>query len=109
MFPVTSVLYGETHIINDKWLIEYELGLALPALATGKLGVGMKLNDIKFIAGVRPFPFNIFYQMAFETSRKGDLIMSFEFSPLGHNSAWALNSSGNINVGHSWNINSRGR
>ena len=45
-FPGTSVLWGRTHINDNNFIFEYEAGLALPSIVTGKLGIGKKFNKI---------------------------------------------------------------
>lgn len=54
-FPGTSVLFGET-TANDGLVTEYQIGLALPSILTGKLAVGGGNLDKNIMFACRPWP-----------------------------------------------------
>ena len=104
IFPGTSVLWGRTYVNENNLIFEYEVGLALPSLVTGKLGIGKKFNTTKVIVGVRPFPFNFFLQSSFTNGKKGYWIASIEFNPLDSNTSLSFGSKAILNFGYRWNI-----
>lgn len=104
IFPGTSVLWGKTYINENNLIFEYEMGLALPSLLTGKLGIGKKFNNTKVIVGVRPFPFNFFLQSSFTCGKKGYWITSIEFNPLYSDNSISFGSKAILNFGYRWNI-----
>lgn len=104
IFPGTSVLWGKTYINENNLIFEYEMGLALPSLLTGKLGIGKKFNNTKVIVGVRPFPFNFFLQSSFTSGKKGYWITSIEFNPLYSDNSISFGSKAILNFGYRWNI-----
>jgi hypothetical protein len=104
LFPGSSVLFGRTIINENNLIFEYEAGLALPSLITGKLGIGKKFNNTKVIVGARPFPFNLYLQSSFAEEKKGYWITSVEFNPLGSDQSISLASKAILNFGYRWNI-----
>tara|TARA_B100000768_G_C11152317_1_gene320846 strand:- start:211 stop:621 length:411 start_codon:yes stop_codon:yes gene_type:complete len=62
IFPGTSFLWGKTIHFSSNFLIDYEYGLALPTLFTGKIGCGIGNENNSLIAGVRPFPPSLYLQ-----------------------------------------------
>ncbi len=98
-FPGASALWGTTFINQENLIFEYEVGFAFPTLVTGKIGVGKRFNDTNIILGVRPWPFNLYLQTSFSSTKDKSWIASIEGNPLGE-----LISIGNINVGYRWNI-----
>ena len=103
--PGTSVLFGGTHINTNNFIFEYEVGLALPSIVTGKLGIGRRFNKTDVIVGVRPFPFNLYLQSSFANKQKGYWISSVEFNPL-YNTETPLSfgSTAILNFGYRWNL-----
>ncbi len=113
VFPGTSILWGQRFITENKFVFEYELGLAFPTIATGKIGIGVDLGPINVTAGLRPFPLNTYFQIAQSNGRRGNFLISFELSPAplfentlhdSYNGA-SFYSRGNINIGYRWNLN----
>lgn len=104
-FPGTSVLWGRTHTYENNLIFEYEVGMALPSVVTGKLGIGKKFNTTKVIVGVRPFPFNLYLQSSFTNKKKGYWIASIEYNPLNIDTGVSLASKAILNFGYRWNIN----
>ena len=98
-FPGGSALWGTTYVNQENLIFEYEVGFAFPTLVTGKIGVGKRFNDTNIIFGVRPWPFNLYLQTSFSSTKDKSWIASIEGNPLGE-----LISIGNINVGYRWNI-----
>ena len=98
-FPGGSALWGTTYVNQENLIFEYEVGFAFPTLVTGKIGVGKRFNDTNIILGVRPWPFNLYLQTSFSSTKDKSWIASIEGNPLGE-----LISIGNINVGYRWNI-----
>ena len=105
VFPGTSVLWGRTHTYENNLIFEYEVGMALPSVVTGKLGIGKKFNTTKVIVGVRPFPFNLYLQSSFTNKKKGYWIASIEYNPLNRDTGVSLASKAILNFGYRWNIN----
>jgi len=102
--PGTSLLYGVTFINENNFIIEAEAGLAFPSVATAKVGVGKKINNMKNIVGVRPFPFNIYFQTSFPAREKGYWIASMEFNPLDNKHFLSVESRAILNFGYRWNL-----
>ena len=102
VFPGTSVLWGKTYINENNFIVEYEVGFALPSLATGKVGIGKQFNTTKVILGVRPFPFNLFLQSSFTNGKKGYWIASVEYNPMDPDSGISFGSRTIFNVGYRW-------
>ena len=98
-FPGGSVLWGTTFINQDNFIFEYEVGFAFPTLVTGKIGVGKRFNNTNVIIGVRPWPFNLYLQTSFSSTKDKSWIASIEGNPL--REGFTI---GNINVGYRWNI-----
>ncbi|MFM6947244.1 MAG: hypothetical protein ACKOWW_08905, partial [Flavobacteriales bacterium] len=55
-FPGISFLVGQQKFLAPQTFLEYQVGLALPSIATAKVGVGYQGEGIGFSAGVRIFP-----------------------------------------------------
>ena len=104
IFPGTSVLWGKTYINENNFVFEYELGIALPSIVTGKLGIGKRFNNTKVLVGVRPFPFNFFAQSSFTNGKKGYWIASIEYNPLDYNATMSFGSKAILNLGYRWNV-----
>ena len=109
IFPGTSVLWGRTYINENNFIFEYEAGLALPTIVTGKLGIGKIFPNNKIIIGVRPYPFNLYFQRSFTKGKKGYWIYSIEFNPLEFNrfdpiERLSFGSKAIFNIGYRWNI-----
>ena len=54
-FPGTSVLFGKT-VAENGLVTEYQIGLALPSILTGKLAVGGGNLDKNIMVACRPWP-----------------------------------------------------
>ncbi len=104
IFPGTSVLWGSTHINENNSIVEYEVGMALPSLVTGKIGVGQKFGNTKVIAGIRPFPFNFYLQSSIAKCKKGYWITSVEFNPIDSEQLISFGSKAILNFGYRWNL-----
>ena len=104
-FPGTSLLWGKTSIHENNFIFEYEAGIALPTLVTGKLGIGKQFNTTKVLVGVRPFPFNLYLQSSFTNGKKGYWITSIEFNPLNSDTSMSFQSKAILNFGYRWNKN----
>ena len=58
-FPGCSVLYGQTTSFDEAIVVEWEVGLAFPSIATGKVGFGFGNTKNNVMASLRIFcPFN---------------------------------------------------
>lgn len=113
-FPGISFLIGNKTYFRNNMILDAELGLALPSIATAKIGVGYRGRSGEVIVGVRPWPTHFYLQTQLNNSDKGGWIMSVEvsaysFSRIGNpfNDA-ALEASmyslGILNFGYRWNI-----
>ena len=103
-FPGTSVLWGRTHIYENNLIFEYEGGFSIPSIVTGKLGMGIKLNNTRVIMGVRPYPFNLYLQSSFTNGKKGYWIVSIEYNPLDADASISFLSKAILNLGFRWDI-----
>ena len=104
-FPGTSVLWGKTHVNENDIIFEYQAGFAFPSLITGKIGVGKIFGSTKVIAGIRPFPFNVFLQSSFAARKNGYWIASAELNPLNAKNNISFESKAIVNVGYRWSLN----
>jgi hypothetical protein len=108
-FPGCSFLFGYKFLINNEFIIDAEIGVALPSLATAKIGVGYKFSEhLELTIGVRPWPMHFYAQTQLSNKVKGGWIMSVEISPYYFNERYAdqsFYSRGLINFGYRWNLN----
>ena len=70
IFPGVSFLWGKTQYYDNNTFFDYQVGIALPTLVTGKVGFGLGNNEstIAISGGVRPFPTSIYLQLNFKES-----------------------------------------
>ena len=64
-FPGASFLFGKTHYYTNNALLDYQLGIALPSIVTGKVGFGIGNEDFATIIGFRPWPTCPYLQFSF--------------------------------------------
>ncbi len=95
-----SYLRGETYIFKNNFIFEWEIGMALPTLATGKLGFGLRINKINYTIGIRPYPSTTYFQVGFPGSKNRILLISFEYNPRKEFTNFSGLSNGNINIGY---------
>ncbi len=81
-FPGGSVLWGKVfEKTESNFLIDMQVGLALPSLLTAKIGIGSFLNKEKrsaISAGIRPWPLHFYTQLNFNEGKRGQWVVSFE-------------------------------
>lgn len=106
-FPGTSVLWGKTYVNENDIIFEYQAGFAFPSLITGKIGIGKMFDTTKVIAGIRPFPFNVFLQSSFAPKKNGYWIASVELNPLNANTDISFGSKAILNVGYRWSLTAK--
>lgn len=104
IFPGTSFLWGKTYINENNFIVEYEVGLALPSIATAKVGIGKQFHNTKVVTGIRPFPFHFFLQSSFTNGKKGYWIASIEYNPLDSEFPLSFGSRAIFNLGYRWTI-----
>jgi hypothetical protein len=104
VFPGLSYLWGRTHITKSNFIFEYAAGLALPTIATCKLGIGLKMNETQLTIGIRPFPSNLYLQSTFSKKEKGCLLISLEYNPFSPNSGLSFESNGLLNFGYRYDL-----
>ena len=75
--PGASFLYGKTHYYKSGFIIDNEIGVALPVLLTAKIGGGFVINKTEILMGIRIFPMNYYTQINFPAS-KGRWVVSLE-------------------------------
>ena len=80
-FPGISFLIGKKTYFNNNTIVDLQIGLAFPSIATAKLGVGYKMRTSELIVGVRPWPMHFYLQTQLNQKPKGEWIMSIEVSP----------------------------
>ena len=114
-FPGCSYLIGTTYITKSNLVLDAQIGLALPTLVTGKVGVGFKAKNVIITAGIRPYPSHAYIQLQRLSNNKHH---SFTFSF--EESADSMTGNGNYNwqgrsfysirlatVGYRWNLGSK--
>jgi len=72
-FPGCSVLYGQTTSFDEAIVVEWEVGLAFPSIATGKVGFGFGNNKNNVMASLRIWPLTFGPQIRIE-----NFVASFE-------------------------------
>jgi hypothetical protein len=80
MFPGASFLYGATTKFNSGVILDYQGGLAIPSIVTGKAGVGFSI-DPKFdvSVGFRAFPSTLYIQLlSHRPNRYRDIVFTIE-------------------------------
>ena len=65
-FPGASFLFGKTNYYTNNTLLDYQLGVALPSIVTGKIGFGIGNEDFATIIGFRPWPTCSYLQLSFK-------------------------------------------
>ena len=75
-FPGASFLWGNTRYYKNTTFFDYQYGLALPTVITGKVGFGIGNKDrtVGISLGFRPWPSTIYLQLHI----KSKLILSIE-------------------------------
>ena len=112
-FPGCSYLIGTTYITKSNVVVDAQIGLALPTLVTGKVGVGFKAKNSIITAGIRPFPLHAYLQLQWLPYNKHhSFIFSFEesaYSMTGGADFDALSafSIRLATVGYRWNLGSK--
>ena len=112
-FPGCSYLIGTTYITKSNVVVDAQIGLALPTLVTGKVGVGFKAKNSIITAGIRPFPLHAYLQLQWLPYNKHhSFIFSFEESAysMTGNDDWYGPSAFSIRlatVGYRWNLGSK--
>ena len=104
VFPGVSFLWGKTVVDENNFVFEYEAGFALPTILTGKLGIGKQFGNTNVIVGLRPYPFNLYFQTSLMSSNKGYWLMSVEYNPVESNSFIFFESRALFNIGYRWYI-----
>jgi len=112
-FPGCSYLIGTTYITKSNVVVDAQIGLALPTLVTGKVGVGFKGENAIITAGIRPYPSHAYLQLQWLPENKNhSFIFSFEESAysMTGNDYWLGPSAFSIRlatVGYRWNLGSK--
>ena len=112
-FPGCSYLIGTTYIMENNVVVDAQIGLAIPTLVTGKVGVGFKAENAIITAGIRPYPSHSYLQFQWLPENKNhSFIFSFEESAysMTWNDDWYGPSAFSIRlatVGYRWNLGSK--
>jgi hypothetical protein len=112
-FPGCSYLIGTTYITKSNLVLDAQIGLALPLLVTGKVGVGFKAKNTIITAGIRPFPSHAYLQLQWLPYNKHhSFIFSFEesaYSMTGSHDwkGWSGVSYRLATLGYRWNLGSK--
>lgn len=112
LFPGASFLVGKRFEQSDGNLIlDMEIGLAFPTIATGKIGGGFFLNKEEksaIIVGIRPWPLHFYTQVNLPERPKGQFIISLEAGSalIGEPDLEEMSAFSTIilNMGYRWNI-----
>ncbi len=105
-FPGVSFLIGQQKFIAPQTFLEYQVGLALPSIATAKVGIGYQGEGIGFSAGLRLFPTLLYGQTHFNLPN-GQINISAEIAPIRFENLDFGPSFGAdhiFTVGYQWNI-----
>lgn len=80
IFPGASLLVGKTLIYKSGLVFDYECGLAIPSIITGKVGFGYMVDEnAQVTVGVRPWPTATYLQMEMKRPEKRtNLVFSVE-------------------------------
>ena len=62
IFPGASYLWGKTHYYNNNTILDYQAGIALPTIVTGKIGFGVGGSNFATIIGIRAYPTTAYIQ-----------------------------------------------
>ena len=64
-FPGVSFLWGKNKYYQNNVFLDYQVGLALPTIVTGKVGFGISNNSrtIAISSGLRPWPASVYLQL----------------------------------------------
>ena len=62
IFPGASYLWGKTHYYNNNTILDYQGGIALPTIVTGKIGFGVVSSNFATIIGIRAYPTTAYIQ-----------------------------------------------
>ena len=58
-FPGASILFGQTIALSEAMVFEYQLGIAAPSIATGKIALGYGNLENNVALAIRPWPLTI--------------------------------------------------
>lgn len=58
-FPGASFLFGQTIALSEATVFEYQIGLAAPSIATGKIALGYGNLEKNIALAIRPWPLTI--------------------------------------------------
>ncbi len=75
-----SFVSGKQQYFDENYFFEYQMGIALPSIVTGKLGIGATGKVFGGSIGVRVFPTFVYGQIHFRF-QKSQLNFSAEVSP----------------------------
>ena len=112
-FPGCSYLIGTTYITKSNLVLDAQIGLAFPTLATGKVGIGFKAENVIITAGIRPYPSHAYLQLQWlPYNKRHSFIFSFEESAnsMTGDYNWEGRSFYSIRlatVGYRWNLGSK--
>ena len=78
-FPGGSILVGSTHRFNNGIIFDYEGGVAIPSIVTGKAGVGCNIQSTIVTFGIRPWPSSVYAQIELlRPSKSSDIVLTAE-------------------------------
>ncbi len=103
-----SYVSGKQNYFSENFFFEYQAGIALPSIITGKVGIGATGKVFGGSIGVRVFPTFVYGQIHFRF-QKSQLNFSAEVSPLynynpGNQISPSLNTNAIITCGYQWAI-----
>jgi hypothetical protein len=58
-FPGASFLFGQTIALSESTVFEYQIGIAAPSIATGKIAFGYGSLEKNIALAIRPWPLTI--------------------------------------------------
>lgn len=103
-----SFVSGKQNYFSENFFFEYQMGLALPSIVTGKIGIGATGKVFGGSIGVRVFPTFVYGQIHFRF-QKSQLNFSAEVSPFynynsGNEIGPSLGSNAIFTCGYQWPI-----
>ena len=96
IFPGVSGLFGQTFEFTKNGIFEYQIGVALPSLITGKVAIGIGNIRNNFALAIRPWPLTIGPQ-----GKIGNFSFSFE---VGNNDTASFEAGLIATVGYRFNL-----
>jgi hypothetical protein len=102
LFPGASYMIGATTKYPSGVILDYEGGIAIPSIVTGKGSVGLSIDEnLDLSVGIRPWPASTFVQMNIRRPNKSSNIVLTAESMMWSRYLWVQNAI--FTIGWRWN------